>query len=239
MPQITEKLGILVASGVRGLMYLDAFDQNGLAPGGVIVHGTPSIPEIECKGFWEKFGSYYQPQRDLDYYIRKWECDVEFIDNPDVNSDELFDSVRSADQDIFIYSGGGIVKPRLLETGKRLIHMHPGNLPFYRGSTCFYYSMLEEGTCSVTAFFMESRLDEGDTIVKRFFRPPTLKRADWRFFDLLYDPWIRSQTLSDLLKTYRRSLELPRVEQDLDLGRSFFVIHPVLKHLAMNAYLED
>ena len=42
--------------------------------------------------------------------------------------------------------------------------MHPGKLPLERGSTTLYYSILNQRNCSVTAFFMTEKIDNGQTI---------------------------------------------------------------------------
>ena len=76
--------------------------------------------------------------------------------------------------DFCIFSGGGILKKEILELSTKFVHFHPGIVPNYRGSTCFYYSILNDDECGVTAFIMEEGLDVGDVICKKNFKKLSL-----------------------------------------------------------------
>ena len=105
--------------------------------------------------------------------------------------------------------------------------MHPGLTRKYRGSTCFYYSILNEGSAGVTAFIMDKGLDTGDIIYEKIFEKP-----QHRFLDEIYDPHIRSEALLDImLQNLLNKQDFKK--QDICEGETYFIIHPVLKHIAI------
>ena len=125
-----------------------------------------------------------------------------------------------------------ILKREILEVGPKFIHLHPGILPFYRGSTCFYYSIINEDKCGVTAFIMDESLDAGDIITQKTFPKPNYVNID-----SVYDSHIRSETLIHVLKN--KLLEKHKFQsQDSSKGTTYFIIHPVLKHIAILSCLQ-
>jgi len=155
------------------------------------------------------------------------------VDSLDPNSELVVNAVAQCQQSILIYSGpgGAILRKQILSTGKRFLHTHSGILPFFRGSTTVYYSLLKEGDCGATAFFMDEQIDTGHLIRTQRFPAP----QDRTTIDLYYDPLIRSQLLVEVLQEYVRSGEMPLVPQDSLVGDTYYIIHPVLKHIAILA----
>jgi len=53
--------------------------------------------------------------------------------------------------------------------------------------------------------------------------------------DYLYDSAIRADLLADLVEEWvQRGSSWNPIEQDLSSGKTYYVIHPVLKHIALN-----
>ena len=119
------------------------------------------------------------------------------------------------------------MKNSILNSGPKFLHLHPGIVPNYRGSTCFYYSIINEDSCGVTAYFMDEKIDTGDIIYQRTFQKPNHK-----FIDDVYDAYIRSETLIDVLTKHMIS-NTKTIKQNPDDGETYFVIHPVLKHIGI------
>ena len=90
----------------------------------------------------------------------KWK-EFNFVD---INHPTLIDYLKNSNTEFFIYTGGGILKKDVLNSGPKFVHFHPGIVPFYRGSTCFYYAILNEDECGVTAYIMQEGLDTGPII---------------------------------------------------------------------------
>ncbi len=149
-----------------------------------------------------------------------------------VNSPEVIEKLSNTDADVIIYSGfgGEIVSSRVLNTAPPMLHMHSGYLPAYRGSTTIYYSLLEEQQCAVSAIFLSKKIDTGD-ILKRVWYPKPAPGTD---IDYYYDTAIRADTLLKVIKDWqdKGSFEVTASQSEKE-GASYYVIHPVLKHLAL------
>ena len=142
-------------------------------------------------------------------------------------------AVVALSQPYVIFSGaaGAIVRKPLFATGKKFIHIHPGRLPDYRGSTTIYYSLLAENKVEATALLLNEDIDAGPVIGRAVFEPP----ADRRMIDADYDPNIRASLLVSVLRDFVRRGEFAAIDQPADTGETFFIFHPVLKHLAILA----
>ena len=145
----------------------------------------------------------------------------------DINHPKLINFLKEENCDYFIFTAGGILKKDILNLPIKFIHMHPGIVPHYRGSTCFYYSIINEQSAGVTAFIMDKNLDTGNVIYQKKFEKP-----NHQFIDEVYDPFIRSETLMDIFRN--KLLEKNEFKkQNLENGETYFIIHPVLKHIAI------
>ena len=88
-------------------------------------------------------------------------------------------------------------------------------------------SEIYENNSGVTAFIMDNLIDTGDIIYKKYFQKPSHE-----YLDEVYDPYIRSETLIELLTT--KKLQFTDLKkQESDEGETYFVIHPTLKHIAI------
>ena len=150
----------------------------------------------------------------------------------DINNSELINFIKQSNMDFFIFTGGGILKSEILSSGPKFIHCHPGIVPFYRGSTCFYYSIINDDNCGVTAYVMDEKLDAGKIIHQKTFPKPS-----HIFIDNVFDADIRSNTMIDVLKN-GLLLKENFLKQNINIGETYFVIHPVLKHIAILSCLK-
>tara|TARA_B100000678_G_scaffold20242_1_gene15537 strand:+ start:177 stop:872 length:696 start_codon:yes stop_codon:yes gene_type:complete len=158
------------------------------------------------------------------------ENNLDFQEFPfvDINNSELIDYIRNSSIDLILFSGGGILRDEILSLETKFIHFHPGIVPSYRGSTCFYYSILDEGRSGVTAFIMDQNLDTGDILHQKYFEKPSHK-----YLDDVYDPHIRSETLIEMVTMLNKNLFSNTKKQDPSIGETYFIIHPTLKHIAI------
>lgn len=149
------------------------------------------------------------------------------FDFVDINHPKLTNYIKNSEINYYIFTGGGILRKEILNSGSKFIHLHPGIVPDYRGSTCFYYSIINHKNAGVTAFIMDEKLDTGDIILQKKFSMPTHP-----FVDQVYDPHIRSETLIEILKNNLIESE-DFIKQNSEKGNTYFIIHPVLKHIAI------
>jgi len=161
-------------------------------------------------------------------------CDrVDVFDADSVNDDGIVETAGASGAKAILYSGfgGEIVKSGLLGLQKPILHLHCGWLPEYRGSTTIYYSYLEKRTVGVSAILLEAAIDTGAIIARQeYVVPPAGIDVDH-----VFDSAIRADLLCSVLSHWREKGRLPDpLPQSVD-GRTYYVIHPVLKHIALNA----
>jgi len=152
-----------------------------------------------------------------------------YATNP--NDPKVIETLKQRDEKIFIFSGpsGVILKEDILNTSKLFLHAHPGLLPEYRGSTTIYYSLLKENICGVTAFFLDKQIDTGPILKRKRFPPPK-QNANLN----LYDNIIRAELLVELLKEVDlNSLVLQKKQVDNPQSETYYIVHPILKHIAI------
>ena len=159
---------------------------------------------------------------------------VDSIDTGSVNAPEVASWLVSQQPELVVYSGfgGELVKDHILDAGGPLLHMHSGWLPEYRGSTTLYYSYLAEGRCGVSAILLDRLIDTGAIVGRRHYPPPP-PGID---VDYLYDAAIRADLLTSMLQHWADHGRLPdAMPQDHDAGNVYYIIHPLLKHIALDA----
>ncbi|MDH5258131.1 MAG: methionyl-tRNA formyltransferase [Gammaproteobacteria bacterium] len=160
----------------------------------------------------------------------KWLFQV--IDVENVNHADILDWIKSKKARLVIYGGfgGQLVGNELLDLGVPFLHTHAGWLPDYRGSTTIYYSILSEKRCAVSAFLLEKTIDTGPIIDRKYYDPPH-KGFD---IDYLYDGAIRADLMISVLTEWLHVGRFTnQIQQHPEEGTNYYVIHPVLKHLAI------
>ena len=159
------------------------------------------------------------------------EIEYEICPSKDVNSAEVIERLKARPEKYFVYSGvgGAILRKDILCLGKMFLHIHPGIVPDYKGSTTIYYSILEEDNCGASAFFLDENIDTGALIRMKEFAKP----IDGEIIDYIYDPYIRSDLLLEVIREYVNKGKFIQEQQKAEAGETYFIIHPVLKHIAI------
>ncbi len=152
------------------------------------------------------------------------------INHSDINSIEIFNELKKIKKKYIVFAGmsGSILNKRILSLDHQFIHIHPGDLPDFRGSTTIYYSLLKNGKITATAIFMNEKIDEGRIIDKMDFEPP----EDRSTIDYSFDPLIRSKLLLKIILNYLKKRKINGNKQKGN-GITYHVIHPILKHIAI------
>lgn len=240
-PPATRLKGItlLAAQTPRSQAYIQCLVAHELLPDHVIILGedVPSAhPHTHFRGDWRGIilPNLAQP---VSLTCEQAGIPVSRILTADVNAEDTAQRIRSIAPRMIIYSGigGQIVSDRILNLGPKLLHMHSGWLPEYRGSTTLFYALLNNEQPGVTALFLDRTIDTGP-IVARCHYPKPPQGMD---LDRVYDAAIRADTLAQVMRQYARTGVLPTPEQQQGVGKSYYVIHPVLKHLAILSLSTD
>jgi methionyl-tRNA formyltransferase len=146
----------------------------------------------------------------------------------DVNSPAIAAAIREIAPRMVIYSGygGQILREEVLSLS-RFLHLHAGWLPEERGSTTSYYGLIRHQRSGVSAIFLASEIDQGPILARKEYPcPPAGTDLDYHF-----DSAIRADLLVDVLARWSAGEELRPLDQDPSEGTTYYVMHPVLKHL--------
>jgi len=151
--------------------------------------------------------------------------------NGNINSPEVVSLISSRAEQVFIFSGfgGALLRNNILSIGKKFLHVHGGYLPEYKGSTTNYYSLIDENTIGASSIFLTKEIDCGPVLLRKNFSAPK-DRAE---IDHIYDSEARSKVLIETLKQYVKSGGWDFELESGKGGETFYIIHPVLKHLAI------
>jgi len=156
-------------------------------------------------------------------------CDVKHIPSENINDPDMLGELKAAAPSLVIYSGYGaqIVGREVLEVAP-FLHVHSGWLPDERGSTTMYYGWLSRNRCGVSAILMAESIDTGPIIRRKEYSPPPPAVDP----DHIYDGAIRADLLIEVLREYEKNREFKSKIPQPTRGTNYYVIHPVLKHLA-------
>jgi len=231
---ILNEFALLASDTARTKAYLQAMAAEDLLPGVCIIYSDDTGKvQKEAEEYLEKDVKlqYFNLDIPVLYTVKKMEVPYVLVEDKDINSEIMQECLGKLKQKYLIYSGYGgyILKKKIFESGKKIIHVHAGILPQYRGSTTAYYSYLQEKIFGVTAIFLNEKIDEGEIIMQNKFPAPDGK-VD---IDYVYEPYIRAKTLIRVLKKYVNEGWLASKKQSMDDANTYFIIHPVLKHLAL------
>lgn len=228
---IMKDVAFLAGAVPRSQAYLQAMVKAGMHPGKCILYGEKNEDFSRVRPSEESESSFYDTSESLVKTLDDNCIPYDIILDRDINSPEMKQYLQKTPQNYMIYSGYGgcILKPHLFGIGKYFLHVHAGLLPHYRGSTTAYYSLLLEGCIGASAIFLSENIDEGDMITVRKFRIPKNPVN----IDYVYEPWVRSQVLVDALSQYIDRGCFQRQEQEVKDSEIYYIIHPVLKHIAL------
>lgn len=148
-----------------------------------------------------------------------------------VNDPAVVSTLAQLNSKYIVFGGGGILRKEILAIGKKLIHVHPGFIPNVRGSMAIEWSILLEGRCAASAFFMVEGIDEGAIIARRHFDAPPLENNN---IPALYSSHIRSELLVEIVKRYAETGEFSSEPQDVQAGQTFYKMHPALSEIAFS-----
>lgn len=231
---ILKEFALIASDSARTKAYLQAMIQADKLPGVCIVYSDDCESMKEKAKEYQKRAvqdKYFDIDKPIIYSLEQADIPYILIGNKDINSDHMKEAIQGVEAKYLIYSGYGgyILKPHLFQLNKKYVHVHAGILPQYRGSTTVYYSYLQEKVIGATAIFLNEKIDEGEIIVQDTFLLPS-EKVD---IDYIYEPYVRSKVLLKAIDQYLKQGILPARQQRKEGAETYFIIHPLLKHLAL------
>ena len=229
---------MVAARTARSKAYAQALAQRGIRIKAAVVFGDNQQPKAGQSGTVPERNWTDSPVYLSDLAVPLTQtldqvCDsVTDVVASHVNDTAVVEALASFSPELIIYSGYGsqIVGDRLLAMKSPFLHLHAGWLPDFRGSTTTYYHLLASRNCAVSALLLEKGIDTGRIVArKRYPKPPAGLDIDY-----LYDGAIRGDLLAEVLAHYGVHGEFPEaIDQTPAEGNTYYVIHPVLKHIAI------
>ncbi len=225
---------MIAAHSTRSQAYLQTLLAHNLAPAHVLLLGEANPPSQDPPTPAQFLNGVLLPDLhlSLETSLATAAIPSTLVDSRDINAPELRHHVQALAAKLIIFSGygGQIVGAELIDLGIPLLHVHSGWLPDYRGSTTAYYSLLEEGRCAASALILDKQIDTGPVLARQHYPAPPLGTD----IDRRYDTAIRADLLVQVLRAYQASGQLTvEMHQEVEHGNTYYVIHPVLKHLAL------
>ena len=147
-----------------------------------------------------------------------------------INSKKIRNLLIKSKQKYFIFSGipGEKVSSEILNTGKKFIHIHPGILPDFKGSTTHYYYLFKKRKIGLTAFILNKNFDSGKIISKKEFKLP----QDLNGLDHILDPYFRALMLLQIIKKFIKTKKI-KTRPNKRNNSFYYIIHPVLKQISV------
>ncbi|OGT98228.1 MAG: hypothetical protein A2X80_06650 [Geobacteraceae bacterium GWB2_52_12] len=235
-------ISLLIQPSLRSIAYLRVFESLGLVPAEVILleGAIGNMGELRIEDARYGYSTdFFKIDPDI-LDLLDGACSVVRVASRDINSGLVHEALSKCITKDIIFSASGILAREAFSLGKRFIHVHPGSLPHYRGSTCFYYSLLERGLVGSTAFFMDEQIDTGEIIAASEFSVNYAIQQGQRFFmDYILDPHIRSMTLKKVLAAYLEKDNIPSYPQPPSERPTYYIMHPLLRRLATDSLVHN
>jgi len=237
---------MLLINNNRSKAYLQNLVASGFIPNKIIVLNDKNVTLVEhtendkliSKDTNQKF---IRKLEDLDMSfdekehilktIKEYNINYCVIDNLDINSKDVVEEVKKLNDEYIVYSGPGgtILRKEILSFGKKFIHVHPGWLPKFRGSTTIYYSMLLNSTVGCSVILFDEGIDEGPILYRKEYQ---LKEKEIDF-DYVLDPLVRAKTLVEFFKKGQLDLIIQKEDEE---SSTFYIVHPLIKHASILNY---
>lgn len=232
---------MIAADTTRTRVYLDALNKNNLLPSEMLIlpNKTTNLMHGQInESAYLPFAVDGSDQTDFDLLFKTpldklaeiYSIPFTYAASSDINSGQVVNQISDFSQEVLIYSGYGgvILKDSVLNIGKKFLHVHGGFLPDYKGSTTNYFSILSAKNMGASAIFLTNEIDCGPILLRKQFDSPINKQN----IDHITDSLCRADVLIEVLDYYRQHSNWPLDTLNIG-GDTYYVIHPILKHLAI------
>ncbi|MEM6637404.1 MAG: formyltransferase family protein [Pseudomonadota bacterium] len=235
-PPLPERYGrvpdfaLLACDSARSRAYLQALLKAGLVPSEIVLLGEDRPAEPAASHAPADWKNVWLPPLNVSIAdaCRQHGIPLTRTGAKTANAPDVRETLGRSQADVLVYSGfgGEIVSAETLSAGPRFLHMHSGWVPTYRGSTTLYYALLNGDLPGVSAMFLDPGIDTGAIVARQNYPAPPAGTD----LDHVYDTAIRADLLCRVLLSYETVNPMPQGAED---GCTYYVIHPVLKHIAL------
>jgi Formyl transferase len=136
-----------------------------------------------------------------------------------INSDEVYEKLKTINPTVIAIWGGLIIKQRLIETAGTVVNMHAGYCPFYRGTHGNLHALLNDDFehIGITIHDAVEEVDAG--VVRRIITTSCRNRPPSAFFTELNDRAFHAYV--EIILALMDGQETSIIPQDLTLGTNY------------------
>ena len=130
----------------------------------VIIFDSKSTSQKDLAIWQDRTGGFFDKYRDKIYEISDHHMPAFFVQNH--NGIECLNLLKERNISMLLNAGTPrkISNQILQAVPSGVLNVHPGVLPFYRGSSCVEWAILHDSKVGNTAHFMSDEYDEGEII---------------------------------------------------------------------------
>ena len=154
------------------------------------------------------------------YFSGKWEKiheSIPILETEDINSKYVFEHLKEIQPDLLLDHGTSIVHGHLLKTSKLALNLHWGLSPYYRGTHCTEWALInwDPYNIGVTIHRLSDQIDGGDIVAQA--------RAEIKCNDTLHSinmqlTYLGTELILELIDKLKKGEKLKFFKQDLSLG---------------------
>jgi len=230
-----KDIALLLWPSLRSVAYLQVLMETEFFPNEIILLKNNYKVYAGLKKESKKYNykRFFNIEIGVDELLEHKNVKIIKLNTSDINSPEVLQSMQKLNNKYIIFTGGGILSKEILSLQKIFVHIHSGIIPEYRGSTCFYYSVIKDFSLGATAYIMDEIIDAGEIILQRNFTLNYYLNNDQPFFlDYVLDNYIRSQVLKEMIQLFKKKTHFNTVFKDCS-GFAYYIMHPLLRHLTI------
>jgi len=151
MTKLLYNFAFLYAENLRSLSYLKFLKKNNFIPSKIIVIPNNEVTKNINKGHKEQINKL---KKILNYFSKKTS-----VVNLKNKKEAIMKNIQNIEEKYIIFAGnyGQILSKQYFNFNKLFIHVHPGNLPDYKGSTTYYYEYLLKNKITFTSIFLDKK----------------------------------------------------------------------------------
>ncbi|MEK7176807.1 MAG: formyltransferase family protein [Patescibacteria group bacterium] len=186
--------------------------------------GLPALPR---ELFYALLLRFNKPaQKVLEYFRNFGDVETEktyltkTIEVSSVNSPEVLEILKKIKPKILVVWGNTILKKDILATAEKVLNLHMGLCPYYRGSVANQYALIndEPNRLGATIHYVKEGVDTGDVI--ETLSADISKRPRDLFLEL--NKKAKELYLEIIQKLYKGG-NLPRIAQDPSVGKNYML----------------
>ena len=236
MPRVLP-IALIAQDSSRLRAYLNAFHKTCTVPSRVLLMRSIPLPaSILDEATRHNYNKdFFDLSISPELFYKEHGIPLIQTDADNINDISIYKALLGIATPYILFTGGGIVSRQILNVCNEMVHIHPGKLPQYRGSTCFYYSLLQENELNTSAIFLREKIDTGAKISSCSFSINYFISSDMPYFmDHVLDPFIRAEHLATLLQSFPKDDVITCNPQPEWHGQNYYVMHPMLRAAAVH-----